>query len=155
MAHSAILAIGGGRNDDVGWRLVAACAALPCFVPAVASAEGWEIKPSISTFETFTSNARLDPPGHEKADFATTLSPAIDIHRDAPRLKLDLNYALDAIGYAEEEDLSELRNRLHFASTATVVPETVFIDSRAGYPAAAAGDRAANIRLTFDWIYQP
>ncbi|WP_119302655.1 TIGR03016 family PEP-CTERM system-associated outer membrane protein [Dongia deserti] len=94
-------------------------------------ANDWEIKPSVSAFESFTSNARLDPPGEEKADFVTTVSPALDVHREGPRLTIDLNYALDAVGYVEEQELSELRNRLALHSNATLVPEMLFLDASA------------------------
>jgi uncharacterized protein (PEP-CTERM system associated) len=96
-----------------------------------AVAEEWRIEPSISIFESFTSNARLDPAGQETADFVTTVSPGLDVHRDAPRLTVDLNYALDAIGYLKEEDLSELRNRLRLHSRGTIVPEMVFLEANA------------------------
>jgi uncharacterized protein (PEP-CTERM system associated) len=98
------------------------------FAPSWAWAGDWEISPSVSLYQSFTSNGRLAPPGDEKADFFTTLSPAIAIHRDSPRLNLDLNYALDAVAYVREQELSELRNQLEFASTATLVPEMVFLD---------------------------
>ena len=126
------------------------------FVPPRAWAGEWEVTPSVSLYQSYTSNARLAPPGHEKSDFFTTLSPAIDVHRDAPRLKLDLNYALDAVAYAREQELSELRNQLQFASTATLVPDMAFLDgfaaieqqpvesgrSGSGSPLAASTDLA-------------
>lgn len=100
-------------------------------VPSGALAGEWEITPSVSLYQSFTSNSHLAPPGHEKADLFTTLSPAVEVHRASPRLDFDLNYAADAIAYALEPGLSEVRNRLQFASTATVVPDMLFLDGRA------------------------
>lgn len=100
-------------------------------IPSGALAKEWEIRPSVSLYQSFTSNARLAPPGDEKADFFTTLLPAVEVHRASPRLDFDLNYALDAVAYALEPELSEIRNQLQFASTATVVPDMLFLDGRA------------------------
>jgi uncharacterized protein (PEP-CTERM system associated) len=91
-------------------------------------AKEWQFTPSVAVYGSYTSNARLAPPGQEEADFFTTVTPGIDVHGNTQRLKLDLNYALDAIGYARDQGLSELRNRLQFASTATVVPGLLFLD---------------------------
>jgi uncharacterized protein (PEP-CTERM system associated) len=97
--------------------------------PAVA--QEWLIQPSVSAFESFTSNAGLDPPGEEETDLVTTISPSVDIHREGPRFIFDLNYALDAIGYAREQEFSEIRNRLNLDSRATFVPEMIFLDANA------------------------
>lgn len=122
-----------GRNGAGGRACDVALTAFTflCFCPGGAAAEEWRIKPSVSAFESFTSNANLDPPGKERADFVTTVSPALDMHRDSPRLTVDLNYALDAIGYVREQDLSEFRNRLNLHSRTTFVPEMVFLDTNA------------------------
>jgi uncharacterized protein (PEP-CTERM system associated) len=122
-----------GRHEGGHFRhrlaLAAFAACHLCYGSAVA--QEWLIQPSVSAFESLTSNARLDPPGEEKADFVTTISPSLDIHREAPRLTVDLNYALDAIGYAREQEFSEIRNRLNLDSRATLVPEMVFLDANA------------------------
>jgi uncharacterized protein (PEP-CTERM system associated) len=113
------------------WHPVLLLVVLTGFASSKAAADEWKISPSVSLFQSFTSNAGLDPPGHEKADFFTTLVPAVDVHRASPRLTFDLNYSLEAIGYAREQELSEFRNDLQFASKATIVPELFFIDGLA------------------------
>jgi uncharacterized protein (PEP-CTERM system associated) len=117
-----------GNSLTAGLALISAASL--CFCSGATAGE-WRIQPSVSAIQSFTSNADLDPPGKEKADFVTTLTPALDVHRDSPRLTVDLNYALDAIGYAQQHDLSELRNRLNLHSKATFVPEMVFLDTSA------------------------
>ena len=94
-------------------------------------AEDWEIHPSISTYESFTSNAGLDPPGKEHSDFVTTVSPGIEVDRKGPRLILDLSYNLDAILYAREHKNDEVQQRLRFDSRATLIPELLFLDTNA------------------------
>jgi uncharacterized protein (PEP-CTERM system associated) len=96
-----------------------------------AHAGEWQIDPAIAAYESFTSNAQLDPPGKEKTDFVTTVSPSIDIHRKAPRLVFDLGYGMDAIIYAKEHDLDEVRHQLRFDSRGVVIPELLFLDANA------------------------
>lgn len=101
------------------------------FAAEKAQADGWQIEPSIAAYESFTSNAGLDPPGDEKVDFVTTVSPSIDVHRNAPRLVFDLAYGLDGIIYAREHDLNEVRQQLRFDSRGVVIPELLFLDANA------------------------
>jgi uncharacterized protein (PEP-CTERM system associated) len=108
-----------------------ACAAAVCAASAGARADDWQITPSISAYESFTSNAELAPPGDEEADFATTISPGVNIHRDGPRLIFDLGYNLDGIVYAQHPKLNEIRHQLRFDSRGTVVPEMLFLDANA------------------------
>jgi uncharacterized protein (PEP-CTERM system associated) len=114
----------------------ACCRATTCIITVAfaaqeAHANDWKIEPSISAYESFTSNAGLDPPGKEKADFVTTVSPAIDVDRKGPRLNFDLNYNLDAILYAREHDQDEVQQRLRFDTRAVVLPELFFLDANA------------------------
>jgi uncharacterized protein (PEP-CTERM system associated) len=112
-------------------RLGIACVAIICASAADAWADDWQIKPSISAYESFTSNAKLAPPGDEEADFATVVSPGVDIHRDGPRLIFDLGYKLDGIVYAKNSDMDEIRHQLRFDGRGTVVPEMLFLDADA------------------------
>ena len=132
MAREVVGARGkGGRQSIMASHAIRMWAVVVGLAPSLSYAQDWEITPQILIFQSFTSNARLAPPGEERSDFFTTASPGIDIHRDSPSLKFDLNYALDAIAYVRDEELSELRNRLQFVSTATIAPELLFLDARA------------------------
>jgi uncharacterized protein (PEP-CTERM system associated) len=98
---------------------------MPC------QADDWVIKPSVSLYESYTSNAGLEPIGQGNSDFFTTLVPSINVRGDTARLKLNLNYSLDAIAYIENPDLDQIRNNLNFVSTLTLVPELLFLDGTA------------------------
>jgi uncharacterized protein (PEP-CTERM system associated) len=125
--NSARKVRGGAKTCCLG----AACTVIALLVPEAGLTDEWQIKPAVSAFESFTSNARLDPPGDERPDFVTTVSPSLDVHRDSPRLKFDMNYALNAIVYARETNLSEVQHQLNFSSRGVVVPEMIFIDASA------------------------
>jgi uncharacterized protein (PEP-CTERM system associated) len=121
----------GGRLTLSACCRVGACIITVALAAERAHADDWKIQPSISAYESFTSNARLDPPGKEKADFATTVSPAIDVNRKGPRLTFDLNYNLDAILYASQHDLNEVQHRLRFDTRAVIIPDLLFLDGNA------------------------
>jgi uncharacterized protein (PEP-CTERM system associated) len=94
-------------------------------------AQDWKITPSVSLYESFTSNADLNPIGQGNPDFFATLVPAVDVIGDTPRLKLNLDYSLAAVAYAQNSDLNQLRNNLSFTSTLTLVPDLFFVDGLA------------------------
>jgi uncharacterized protein (PEP-CTERM system associated) len=91
----------------------------------------WTITPSASLYESYTSNAQLNPLGQGEADFFTTLVPAIGIRGDTPAIKLNFDYSLAAIAYINNSNLDQVRNNLNLVSTATVIPELLFIDGSA------------------------
>lgn len=91
----------------------------------------WTITPSVSLYQSFTSNASLNPIGQANPDFFTTLVPAVDVQGDTSRIKLNFDYSLDAIAYFSNPQLDQLRSNLNFLSTMTVVPQLFYIDGAA------------------------
>ncbi len=71
------------------------------FWTIAAQARDWIVTPRVSLYESYTSNASLAPDGQDRSDFFTTLVPSIGIRGDTARLKLSLDYSLEAIAYAE------------------------------------------------------
>lgn len=98
---------------------------------APCQADEWTVAPSVALYGSYTSNASLNPLGEGNPDFFTTLVPSIGIQGDTPRIKLSFDYSLDAIAYASNPQLDEIRNNLNFLSTFTLVPELFFIDGAA------------------------
>ena len=120
------------RSGCVRWmktKLLVAAALMLWGMPC--RGDDWKITPSVSLYESYTSNASLNPLGQGNPDFFTTLVPAVDIRGDTSRLKLNLDYSLAAIAYIDNSNLDQLRNNLNFVSTLTLVPELLFIDGAA------------------------
>jgi uncharacterized protein (PEP-CTERM system associated) len=136
-------------------------AAWVVFSTMAARAEDWIVTPRVSLYESYTSNAGLNPDGEANSDFFTTLVPSIGIRGDTARLKLSLDYSLEAIAYAENSDLDQLRNNLNFVSTLTLVPELLFLDGAAsvqqvptsGQAPASASPLAASTNLETVSVY--
>jgi uncharacterized protein (PEP-CTERM system associated) len=119
----------GGCAPRISTKLLVATALILWGAPC--RGDDWKITPSVSLYESFTSNASLNPLGQGNPDFFTTLVPAVDIRGDTSRLKLDLDYSLAAIAYIDNPNLNQLRNNLNFVSTLTLIPELLFIDGAA------------------------
>ena len=132
----------------VAGALVAA--ALTLTAAASANAGNWTVTPSVSIYESYTSNARLNPSGEgSDSDFFTTLVPSLYVRGDSPRVKLRLDYSLEAIDYLQNTDLNQIRNNLNFASTLTVVPELLFLDGAASVQQVPTSGRAATSASPF------
>jgi uncharacterized protein (PEP-CTERM system associated) len=109
-------------------------------VPASEAGPEWKFTPGVAAYGSYTSNATLAPPGQAKSDFFADLTPSIGITGNTSRLKFNLDYSLEAIGYAQETGLSELRNHLDLVTTATLAPDLLYVDGRAivqQYPSIA------------------
>ena len=105
-----------------------------CGVRTVAHAQqAFTITPSISDSEEFTDNAFFSP-SQTRSDLITTLTPGIYIAGQSPRLQGTLDYspAIDLYALTPSEDL--VGQNLYANGTATVVPDTLFLDAR-GYMA--------------------
>ncbi|MFO1056652.1 MAG: TIGR03016 family PEP-CTERM system-associated outer membrane protein [Dongiaceae bacterium] len=123
-------------------RAVAARVALMAAVVlpgAPALAGEWVISPSVGLYESFTDNAQLDPPGQGNWDFFTNLVPAVTIHGEGGRMSLDLAASLNGILYARDGSLDDVNLDLSEASRTELIPELLFLDTRAVVTQLATG----------------
>jgi len=98
---------------------------------SAASAEDWSFKPAIGAYESFTSNARLAPPGDEDWDFITDLEPSLVVHGAGSRFTLDLDASVKLLLYARDRSLSTALPSLMEANTTELIPDLLFLDTRA------------------------
>lgn len=106
--------------------IAAALAALQA--GAVWSAK-WEIEPGVSLEETYTDNIALAPPGLERSDWVTTLTPRIVVHGTGERAHVDLNYAPQLL-YWSNEGRTRTLQIYNAAGTIEFVKRMVFLDVR-------------------------
>jgi hypothetical protein len=98
-------------------------AVVAVLLTVVAPAGALEIEPSLELAEIYTSNVNLDPDGREESEWVTQLMPGIEVLYEGRRLELALNYALEALFYAEDSDRNEVYNQLSSAALFDVVAE--------------------------------
>jgi len=97
----------------------------------VAHAQDWTITPRLSDQEEFTDNV-LFTPTDTHSDLISTLSPGINITGASNRLQGTLDYSPTAYLYALTPSQDLLGQNLYANGTATLVPDTFFVDARAG-----------------------
>lgn len=94
-------------------------------------ANEWKITPSLALKETYTDNVTLAPPGFEKSDFITQINPGISLTGTGPRLKLNANYVMQNLVYAEESRRNTMNHLLNANANAELVDNLFFLDGRA------------------------
>jgi uncharacterized protein (PEP-CTERM system associated) len=100
-------------------------------VYSLAGAAEWKITPSLDLKETYTDNVRLAAPGLEKSEFITQINPGISLTGTGPRLKLNANYVMQNIVYAEESNQNTMNHMLSAIANAELVDNLFFLDGRA------------------------
>ena len=96
-----------------------------------AGAAEWKITPSLDLKESYTDNVTLAPPGLEKSEFITQINPGISLTGTGPRLKLNANYAMQNLVYAEESSRNTFNHMLNANANAELVDNLFFLDGRA------------------------
>src|SRR4026209_2924455 len=82
------------------------------FSGASAHAENWRITPSIGLTETLTDNFALAPKNAKESDLITQISPGIAVVGNGARVKLNLNYVMIGILYADHSQNNNIQNYL-------------------------------------------
>ena len=70
--------------------------------PAYSTAADWKITPRLSLLETYTDNVTLATRGNEKSDFITQINPGVSLTGTGARLKVNANYTMQNLFYANE-----------------------------------------------------
>jgi len=96
-----------------------------------AGAAEWKFTPSLALIETYTDNVALAPPGHEKSEFITQINPGISLMGTSPRLKLNANYVMQNLVYAEDSSRDTMNHILNADANAELVDNLLFLDGRA------------------------
>jgi len=87
------------------------------------TAAALEFEPKLTVGEIYTSNVNLSPDGREQSEWVTQVMPSIGIGYQGPRLDLRLDYALEALFYADVSDRNEVYNQLESAALFDLVQD--------------------------------
>lgn len=90
---------------------------------------GWQIVPTLSLQETFTTNGRLSASKH--SDQITEISPGVNISGQSARLKGHLDFQLQGLVYAQDTDRQDVRRNLNSQFTFEAVDNWLFVDFNA------------------------
>lgn len=118
----------GGTQGALGGVLVLTAFAT---IPSVAFAGDWTITPRVSIGEDYSDNIRLAPPGRERSDFVTTVTPGVLVSGRGARVTLDLIYDAQFVYYARDTGVDRLNNQLLAVGNVEVLEDRLGVDVRA------------------------
>lgn len=114
-------------SRQVAWTVSFATALL---APHSGAAE-WKIKPSINLRETYTDNVNLAAGNEKKSSFVTEISPGVSITGSGAGLKVQADYVMQNLLYANGGNNSGTRHQLNAFANAELVKDLFFLDSSA------------------------
>ncbi|MGI4935357.1 MAG: TIGR03016 family PEP-CTERM system-associated outer membrane protein [Janthinobacterium lividum] len=95
------------------------------------SAAEWRIVPTATLRETYSDNANNATRGNEQSDFITDISPGVQITGTGRRLRLNADYSMHNLLYANGTQGSSIVNQLNANGFAELVDDLVFLDASA------------------------
>jgi uncharacterized protein (PEP-CTERM system associated) len=104
---------------------------LTCLVSSAAWGGDWKFTPSLTLSERYSDNVNLDASGAEKSDWITEITPSISVRRDGARLKVNVDYSLQGLLYADNSQSSTVQQYLNGQAKAELVQEWFFLDATA------------------------
>ena len=114
-----------------GTPFTAAFGALAALIfSSYSGAAEWRVLPRLNLSETYTDNVRLGIRGGGE-DFVTQINPGIVIRGDARRFNLNIDYTMNNLIYAENSNLTRMRQQLNALGTAELIQNLFFVDGRA------------------------
>ncbi|MEJ2345799.1 MAG: TIGR03016 family PEP-CTERM system-associated outer membrane protein [Gammaproteobacteria bacterium] len=129
------------------WLLASRAAWTLALVAAGSAAQAgdWTITPSVQLSEIYTSNVRLAPSGSAKSDLITEAAPSVKVRGKGSRLKLDAEYRLQGLLYANESSLNHVYQQLSGKASSELVRDYLFMDADANI-----GQQPLNPATTFE-----
>lgn len=100
-------------------------------LPAVAWAGDWKLTPTVSVGERYTDNVNLSTTGQESADWITEVSPQLSVRREGARLKVNADYSLQGLMYADDSSRSRIRHSLNGRANAELKEDWFYLDASA------------------------
>jgi uncharacterized protein (PEP-CTERM system associated) len=112
-------------------NLVQAATSTILIFPICSAAADWKIAPKLSLLETYTDNVTLAPRGNEISDFITQINPGISLTGTGARLKVNANYTMQNLFYANQSNQNTIMHQLNAGAKATLIKNLFFLDSTA------------------------
>ncbi len=130
---TAIMTEVGGNNvlHRLPHKIVQTVTTILMMCPAYSTAADWKIVPNLSLLETYTDNVTLAARGDEKSDFITQINPGISLSGTGARLKVNVNYTMQNLFYANERNQNTTFHQLTARENAELIKNFFFLDSTA------------------------
>lgn len=107
----------------------------------------WTVVPGVEASETYTDNVNLAPKSLAETDYVSEITPSVAIMKNGEYLKVNANYSMQEIDYAEKSAPATFTNQLIAALNAKFIENLLFLDSTASISQqniSALGPQPAN-----------
>ena len=130
---TAIMTKVAGNNlfHKLSRKIVQAVTSTILIFPAYSAAVDWKITPTLNLLETYTDNVTLATRGNEISDFITQINPGISLTGTGARLKVNANYTMQNLFYANQSNQNTIMHQLNAGAKATLIKNLFFLDSTA------------------------
>jgi uncharacterized protein (PEP-CTERM system associated) len=112
-------------------KIVKTAVTILLMCPAYSTAADWTIVPRLNLTETYTDNVTLAERGNEKSDFITQINPGISLSGTGARLKVNVNYTMQNLFYANQSNQNTTFHQLSARENAELIKNFFFLDSTA------------------------
>lgn len=100
-------------------------------VPTLVWAGDWKFTSGVSLSERYSDNVNLAASGLEQSDWITEITPRLSVRRDSARLKVNVDYSLQGLLYAQGTSSSTVNQNLNALANAELVKEWFYLDTNA------------------------
>jgi uncharacterized protein (PEP-CTERM system associated) len=97
---------------------------------AKAQATEWKVTPRLSLEESYSDNVTLAPSGQKQSEWVTQITPGISIAGTGARLRVNVDYSLQNLLYANDSSRNNFHHQLSANANATLVENTLFLDAK-------------------------
>lgn len=122
--------IAGGRAAGGRYRGRGTFAGVLAVWSAPLLAGQWQAQPSLELSETYTDNVALVSSSQAESDFVTQVIPGLSLHGRGSRSRLDLDYRLQNLIYANDGDNNDTHNELYANGELELLKDIFFVDAR-------------------------
>lgn len=119
-------------------------AALAFALSGTAAAADWKFTAGVGATETYTDNVALTSSGNKQSDFITSITPTIGVKKEGARLKVDAQYSLENLFYAQDSARNNLYHHLNAHANAELLEHELFLDAAASITQAAISPLGAS-----------
>lgn len=99
--------------------------------PTFAGAGDWKFTSGVSLSELYSDNVHLSATGAARSDWITEVSPRFGVQRQGARLKVNADYSLQGLLYAEDSASNKLRHNLNGRANAELLEDWFYLDASA------------------------
>ncbi len=114
---------------------------IPGLLSSSLLAKDWKVEPTVKVATIYSDNIELEANG--ESDLVLEVSPGVSISREGRRLRVNLDYNLQNLTYADNGDLDSSNHRLSASANSELLAETLFLDLRSSISQQLTDRRAS------------